>query len=142
VRRVNAAIDRGTLEDSVVDHIIAAESLLQKDAGSPDERTEKGFRLALRAAVLLATAGWSRREIFRAYEPRLGPEKPNCTWRRTPSEVIVLGRDRLPLHEFVEEMGDLMRIVLRKAVAECDLPEFGTGGYWEERILGPDRPHH
>ena len=64
-RRFNAAIDRTSLADAVVDHLIAAEALFLKDAGKPEDRSELGFRLALRAALLLGEDAQDRVTIYR-----------------------------------------------------------------------------
>ena len=50
LRRFNMAADRQQLDDRIVDLMIAAESLFLHDAGSPGERGELRFRLAVRVA--------------------------------------------------------------------------------------------
>jgi len=137
MRRFNAASDRVSLEDAVVDYIIAAEALFLRDVGSPDDRGELGYRLALRAGVLLEGGDRSRRNTVqfmrRAYDLRSviahgGP----------PPSVVKIAGDEVTISRFVDELGSLMRAALTKAVGlYVTDPTFGTAEYWDERILGP-----
>jgi hypothetical protein len=138
-RRFNAAIDRISLEDSIVDHVIAAEALLLKDAGSPEDRTELGYRLSLRAAVFLEDVGRERRPTFKLMKSAYDLRSGIAHGAEAPAEVRVAGRT-VPLPEFVDELGNLMRDVLRKAVDEVAASRgFGTADYWDDLILGPGR---
>lgn len=138
VRRFNAATDRMSLDDAVVDHLIAAEALFLQDAGSPDDRTELSFRLALRMALLLETVGRDRHSTFRfvraAYKLRSGIAHGG----NPPREVRVPECGAIPLAQFVDELARLMRDGLRLAVDRYGSDSsFGSAEWWERLILGP-----
>ena len=48
--RFASAFDRATLQDRLIDLMIAAEAIFLQEDGSPEDRGELSFRLALRAA--------------------------------------------------------------------------------------------
>lgn len=136
-RRFNAAMDRVSLDDAILDHLVAAEALFLKDAGSPEERGELGFRLALRASRFLETGGADRLALHkfmkRAYELRSGIAHGGSS----PAAVKVPGRsDEVPLHEFVDELSAVMGRALRTAIPlYLSDPAFGSSDYWDLLIV-------
>lgn len=60
LRRFNAAVERADSDDTIVDLMIVAEALFLADQG---ERTEMGYRLRQRAALLLQTCGHDWRMV-------------------------------------------------------------------------------
>jgi hypothetical protein len=64
IRRLGYALERGLMEDRVVDFLIAAEAIFLSDAGSAKYRGELQYRLALRAAFLMGTDDASRIVIY------------------------------------------------------------------------------
>jgi hypothetical protein len=137
-RRFNAATDRMSLDDAVVDHLIAAEALFLQDAGSPDDRTELSFRLALRMALLLETVGRDRHSTFRFVKAAYKLRSRIAHGGEPPREVPVPERGAVPLAQFVDELAGLMRDGLRLAVDRYSSDSsFGSAGWWERLILGP-----
>lgn len=136
-RRFNTALDN-SLEDAIIDYMICAEALFLKDVGSPEDRGELGFRLSLRAAVLLEETGIDRRSAFTLIKKAYNLRSTIAHGGTAPTTVKVAGRDEMPLGEFVEELNGLIREALRKAVELYPIePKFGTAAYWDERLLGP-----
>jgi hypothetical protein len=138
LRRFNAATDRVTLDDAVVDHLIAAEALFLHDIGSPDDRTELSFRLALRMALFLEPNGRDRHSTFRfvrtAYKLRSGIAHGG----NPPTEVTVPKSGTLPFAQFVDELAGLMRDSLRLAIDRFRSDSsFGSAEWWDALILGP-----
>ncbi len=136
-RRFNAAVDRTSLEDAIVDHMICAEALFLKDIGSPEDRGELGFRLSLRAAVHLESDGEDKRSVFKYMKKGYDLRSAIAHGGAAPPVVKVPGRDEMSLYQFVEELCRLVRKALRQAVELYPTDAaFGTAEYWEERILG------
>jgi len=52
LRRFNMAADRDSVEDSIVDLMIASESLFLSEVAAPADRGELSFRFAQRAALI------------------------------------------------------------------------------------------
>jgi hypothetical protein len=137
VRRFTAALDRISLDDAVIDHLIAAEALFLKDAGAPEDRGELGFRLSLRAAVFLEKDASEqialRKFVKKAYDIRSGIAHGG------PADSQIKVPDRtpaVPLHEFVDELGAVMRRSFIKAIALYSSdPSFGKPEYWERLII-------
>lgn len=136
VRRFNAAIDRVSLDDAIVDYLIAAEALFLKDAGSPEDRGELGFRLALRAAHFLEATGRDRRSTFKFVKRAYDLRSTVAHGGAPPDAISIAGRDKIPLHEFVDELGNLMRASLIRATDEYAAhTDFATGTYWDRMLL-------
>ena len=53
------------MEVAIVDHLVAAEALFLRDAGSPGERDELSYRLSLRATTLMEAQPERHSELFR-----------------------------------------------------------------------------
>ncbi len=131
LRRFNMAFERQQLDDRIVDHMIAAESLFLYDAGDPGGRGELRFRLAVRAAKFVESPRYAPRQVFdlvrKAYDVRSQivhggsikntalPDKPAATFG-----------------EFVSAFEDVMRLGLRKALID---PQVGQTGYWEDLLF-------
>jgi hypothetical protein len=140
-RRFNSAMDRVSSEDAIVDHLIAAEALFLQDARTPEGRGELGFRLAMRAGTMLEATGRHRRPTFmfmkRAYDLRSTVAHGGSA----PPEVKVRERGNVPLHQFVSELGQLMRDALLQAVREyASRSNFATSEFWDELLLGAPHP--
>lgn len=136
-RRFNAAMDRVSLDDAIVDHLVAAEALFLRDSGAPGDRGELSYRLSLRAATLLETQPARRTELFkfmkaayteRSYIAHGGPSR---------GTVKVPGRAAgVPINEFVDELSSVMRRALQKAISMYPKDSaFGTSEYWDSLIL-------
>jgi hypothetical protein len=133
-RRFNAAMDRTSLDDAVVDHMIAAEALFLRGTGSPEDRGELGFRLSLRAAKFIARDEVQRVSMFKFIKTAYGVRSTISHGDPGPKTVKVPGRagPPVPLSEFVEELGSTMRAALNRAVDAYGAdPNFGTVDYWE-----------
>jgi len=131
LRRFNIAFERQQLDDRIVDLMIAAESLFLHDAGSPGERGELRFRLAVRAAKFIESPRYAPRQVFdlmrKAYDVRSKvvhggsikntglPDKPTAT-----------------LGELVSAFEDVMRLGLRKTLNERQIRQTG---YWEDLLF-------
>lgn len=138
LRRFNAAVDRASLDDAVVDHLIAAEALFLQDAGSPDDRTELGYRLSLRMALFLEAAGRDRHSTFRFMRSAYRLRSRISHGGTSVPEVAVSGQDTLPLPQFVDELAAVMRDALRLAVEHYRSDSaFGSAAWWDRLILGP-----
>jgi len=138
LRRFNAAMDRTSLDDAVIDHLISAEALLLKDAGRPEDRGELGFRLALRGSLLLEPIGRNRRQTFKFLKAAYDVRSRIAHGGTVGPDVHVAGRGVVPAGEFLEELGNLMRDALKAALEHYATdPTFATAGYWETLILGP-----
>ena len=124
VRRFSSAFDRHTLDDQLVDLVIAAEALLLRDAGSPQDRTELGFRLALRGAHFIEHSSITTQEMFRLLKSSY----------RHRSEVVHGGQ--LSDASEVEMLIDVLRVGLRQALRMLARGEpFGTAEFWERLVL-------
>ena len=138
LRRFNAAMDRTSLEDALVDHVIAAEALFLKDAGGPEERGELGFRLALRAGALLEGSGLQRRSTFKFMKKAYDLRSKVAHGGDLGQEVSVPERGSVPIGQFVDDLAQMMREALRKAVEEySSQSNFATQPYWDGLLLGP-----
>lgn len=137
LRRFNAAIDQNSLEDAIVDHVIAAEALLLKDVGGTEGRGELGFRLALRAGALLEADGRHRRSTFKFMKKAYDLRSKVVHGGTAEQEIQVPERGIVHLSKFVDELSQLMREALRKAVREYySQSNFATQPYWDELLLG------
>jgi len=111
IRRLKLASERSSLEDVIIDTMIALEALILADAGSPEERGELRHRLSVRVAHLLGTNADEMtrhyRVIRKAYDVRSrlahgGTLKPgDLRWaelaldlcRQTARQLLVLQSD-------------------------------------------------
>lgn len=136
-RRFNAAIDRVSLDDAIIDYLIAAEALYLSDAGSPDNRGELGYRLALRVATLLEEAPDERLALHRFVKRAYDAKSRISHGATSPAFVKVPGRQaEVPLHEFVEELNSVTRRSLQKAIRLYRAnPSFGTSDYWDSLLM-------
>jgi hypothetical protein len=136
VRRFNAALDRIALDDAVVDHLIGAEALYLKDAGSPEERGELAFRLALRAASFLEKEELDRKTIYKFMKRAYDLRSRVAHGGTLPSTVKIEGRDEIPIYQFVEELGSYMRVSFKRATRKYSSDtSFGTTAYWDGLLL-------
>ena len=136
VRRFSYASERGRPDDQLIDLMIAAESLFLSDAGSPEDRGELRYRLALRAAFFIDSQEYSRREIYshmrRAYGARStivhGSEEVAVRTLKSPKG------EATSLDEFTRLTERIMRAALQKAVRIAK-PGSGMVLDWEGLIM-------
>ena len=139
VRRFSYASERGRPDDQLIDLMIAAESLFLSDAGSPEDRGELRYRLALRAAFFIDSQEYSRREIYshmrRAYGARStivhGSEEVAVRTLKSPKGKAT------SLDEFTRLTERIMRAALQKAVRLAK-PGSGMVIDWEGLIMPND----
>lgn len=136
-RRFNAAMDRVSLDDSIVDPLVAAEALFLRDAGSPGDRGELSYRLSLRAATLLETQPAQRFELFKFMKAAYAERSYIAHGGPSRGTVKVPGRAAgMPINEFVDELSSVMRRALQKAISMYPKDSaFGTSEYWDSLIL-------
>lgn len=136
-RRFNAATDRASLDDAVVDLLVAAEAIFLKDVGSPEDRGELGLRLSLRAANLLEAKPAERLALYKFMKTAYRERSHIAHGGSYRATISVPGRGAgVPLNEFVEELRSVMRRVLQKAIPLYRKDStFGTGDYWDSLIL-------
>ena len=134
VRRFSYALERDRPDDTLIDLVIAAESLFLGDAGDPQERGELRFRFSLRAAFFLAPDIETRKRFFQfmrnAYDARsalVHGGEPD------PRLFRVFGQD-LTLEQFIERLASELRKALHRAV---EIRDAGSGGLlnWDELVL-------
>lgn len=139
LRRFSTAADRDSLDDSIVDLTISAESLFLSEAGSPQDRGELGFRLALRAAVFIDWPDYSRREVFdlatTAYRRRSAVVHGGVVGNTAPLPRQSAG---VPIPQFGQAVEELMRRAIRKSLREgINVSDFGDRDYWLRLLLPP-----
>ncbi len=137
IRRFNAANDRVSLDDSIIDYLIAAEALFLRETGSPEERGELSYRLSLRLAKFLETDPLRRKEIYsfikfayaqRSYVAHGGPSRNSIK--------IPGNKGEIPTSEFVDKLSEVMRNALQKAISIYSVDStFGSVEYWDSLIL-------
>jgi hypothetical protein len=118
VRRFSYASDRDRDDDKLVDLMIAAESLFLSDIGSPQDRGELRYRLALRAAFFIESPEYSKRQVFkhmrRAYDARSaivhGGGEPGAELLKSPMDAPISLRD------FASVTEGLLRAGLEKRI--------------------------
>lgn len=136
-RRFNAAMDRVSLDDAVVDLLVAAEALFLKDVGSAEDRGELGLRLSLRAANLLGNHPADRLAVFKFMKAAYAERSHIAHGGSFRSTVKVSGRDAtLPLNEFVDELSSVMRRAIQKIIPMYGRDaSFGTVEFWDSLII-------
>jgi hypothetical protein len=135
LRRYNMALDRAMLDDSIVDLISAAESLLLSD--SPDT-TELSYRLSLRGANFLNK--YAQIEKLGAFQLlRAGYRQRSAIAHGSlgDAEVKVSAELRLSKSEFAARLAQILRTVLLMAIDEAkNQRDFGSTLYWDRLVLG------
>lgn len=129
LRRFSYAGDRDRADDRLVDLMISAEALFL-----PDESLELGYKLALRSAFFLESAGYERRETFelmkRAYSARgrivHGGSTPNV--RMPDGSQVGLGT-------FTATVAEYMRASLKKAIRVVTGDVEGSISAWDDLVL-------
>jgi hypothetical protein len=134
VRRFGFAGERQRLDDKLVDLMIAAESLFLSDTGAAEFRGELGYRLSLRASVLLKRDGISAREVFqfmkRAYDLRSRIVHGDIV------SAVRLGGQDVPFDHFIARTENYLReAILRIVEAASARDAAGPVVNWEELIL-------
>lgn len=126
IRRLSYAHERHRQEDKIVDLLIAAEALFLSDYNKDDPYIgEIRYRLALRAALFLASKGESQRLIFR--QMRAAYDLRSKIAHGGDIENIKLPKplDGTPtqLEDFVWTIQNYIRVALRKAIDLAVQPE-------------------
>ena len=136
-RRFNAAMDRVSWDDAIIDHLIAAEALFLRDAGSPEDRGELGYRLSLRAATLLEEEPERRAELFKFMRAAYAQRSYIAHGGPSREKIKVSGRTQeVPINEFVEELSGVIRKALQQAILMYTKDStFATSEYWDSLIL-------
>lgn len=131
LRRFSMAWERSLIEDRMIDLMIAAEALFLSGPGSRKDRGEMRFRLALRAACFVETAGMSRRETFGlmrdAYDVR-----SSVVHGGHMEEVNIIKKRSVSADVFTTAVGDVVRRAILKAIAT---PEIGQDNFWDDLIF-------
>jgi hypothetical protein len=135
--RFNLAVDRSSLEDSLIDHMIAAEAFYLKGSGEEETRGELGFRLALRASLFLQETSPNRRDTYRFAKKAYDLRSRVAHGGKLPISIRISGRESaISMNTFVDELAALMQNSIRRAI---DLfatdREFGTAEYWDELLF-------
>ena len=105
--------------------------------GGTEGRGELGFRLALRAGALLEADGRHRRSTFKFMKKAYDLRSKVVHGGTAEQEIQVPERGIVHLSKFVDELSQLMREALRKAVREYySQSNFATQPYWDELLLG------
>lgn len=136
-RRFNAAMDRVSFDDAIVDHLVAAEALFLRGSGSPGDRSELSYRLSLRTAALLATQPEERLELFKFMKAAYVARSHIAHGGASQVKVKIPDRDGgIPINEFVDELSSVMRRALQLAISMYSKDStFGTSEYWDSLIL-------
>lgn len=135
MRRLGYAHERHRLEDSIIDLLIAAESLFLSDSGSASYRGELQYRLAQRAGFLLGNDSAGRLKIYRhmkeAYKLR-----SVVVHGGNPGRLKLEGDGAESLREFVETTKVYVRLALRKIIDLARQPRpSGDLVNWDEMIF-------
>ena len=141
-RRFNMASDRYSIEDSLVDLMIASESLFLSDAAAPADRGELGFRLAQRAALFVDWSEYSRREIFDLVTTAYRLRNTIVHGERLGGKEVQLPRQgAVSISVFRDAVEELMRRAIRKALNEvATVRNFGDREYWLARLFPSATP--
>jgi len=141
-RRFNMASDRYSIEDSLVDLMIASESLFLSDAAAPADRGELGFRLAQRAALFVDWSEYSRREIFDLVTIAYRLRNTIVHGGRLGGKEVQLPRQgAVSISVFRDAVEELMRRAIRKALNEvATVRNFGDREYWLARLFPSATP--
>ena len=123
--------DRDLMEDRIVDLMIAGESLFLHDVGTPQDRGESRFRLALRAAAFAESTQYSKRQIFRVM--REGYDiRSLIVHGGTVARCRLPGKPDANVSELATAVEGIMRAGLRKGLVTPGLTE---EGFWESLLL-------
>ena len=137
VRRFNAAVDRPSLEDSLVDLMIVSEALFLSDQDK--DRGELGYRLRQRAAKLLGASGHGWREIQAVVSRAYNLRSLVVHGADLPPSVNVDG-SKLEITAFIARLSEVIRECLVVSVHEyATNKDFATTAYWDELIMGTDQ---
>jgi|GEM_PF-4881439 len=134
-RRFNAAMERVLPEDAILDYLITAEALFLSGSGSPEERGELGFRLALRASKFLETKETDRLALYKFIKAAYDKRSQIAHGGSLPMTVKV-GGEEVSVHEFVDKLSSVMRRALLTAIDKyISDKDFPTPNYWNLLVL-------
>lgn len=133
VQRFNLAFERDHLDDRLVDLIICAESLFLGD-----EQGELSFRCALRAGQFVEHPVYSQREVFRIMYDAYGVRSKivhGSKRSRKKSKIRLPGKEDVDLNEFADNIEDILRLGLHKALSMDSKSEHRNSAFWEELMF-------
>lgn len=117
IRRFSFAGERFRPEDSLVDLLIAAESLFLSDAGEEGDRGELTYRLSLRFAFFCDDDFYSRRERLQLMRNAYRARSVVVHGGTLDNEKLKLPREgTVSVGKFVEVVEDALRKALHKAI--------------------------
>lgn len=137
IRRFNLAFDRDLVEDRIVDLVVAAESLFLGELDVRD-RGELRYRFALRSAKFIEHPAQSQREVFRVMQ-RAYDARSSVVHGDLPRDTRVFGNQAAGLAMFTDEIEELVRLGLRKALTlAATSNNLRTAKFWDDLVLGND----
>jgi hypothetical protein len=131
LRRFSFSIERDRAEDRMVDLMIAAEALFLHDIGG--ERTELGYRLALRAAKFVESATYGPNDLLKLFREAYGA-RSTIVHGSTPTSLRLPNQGHVPLDEFVTVFEREIRSAIRKSIEMSGRRSFEVR--WDDLILG------
>ena len=124
--RFTSAFDRSTLQDRLIDLMIAAEAIFLQEDGSPEDRGELSFRMALRAAHFIVDPTRDKVAIFDQMKKAYGLRSR-----------LVHGGIHATTPADVDPVSDLVRLALVQALATFRARDaFGRPEFWKALQLG------
>ena len=138
VRRFAFAAERHRPEDTLVDLMIAAESLFLNDL---DRREgELRFRMSLRAGWLLGHDRRSRLDVYRLLRRAYDVRSDIVHGNRLDEKRLVSWSGGHGMGSFVDRIGDLLRQALRRTIeTSATTGKAWTSSDWDELLAGPDQ---
>jgi Apea-like HEPN len=139
LRRFAFAAERHRHEDSLVDLMIAAESLFLNDL---DRREgELKFRMSLRAGWLLGQDQGSRLGVYRQFRRAYDVRSDVVHGNPLDGKRSARASGGLDMQAFVDQVEDLLRQALRRTIeVTARTGKAWTSLDWDELLAGPDSP--
>jgi Apea-like HEPN len=136
LRRFAFAGERHRPEDSLVDLMIAAESLFLNDLGRRDG--ELKYRMSLRAGWLLGHDHGSRLDVYKQFR-RAYDVRSNVVHGNPLNESGLAGTSGVyGMGPFVEVIEGLLRRALRRTIETRKTGTSWTAADWDDLLAGPD----
>jgi hypothetical protein len=136
-KKLQIAIDRWiksktyqTLEDKIIDLVIALEALYLPDAG------ESTFKLAVRASWHLREDRGKRAELFEVFK-ELYKCRSAVVHGGELKENVPIAEETIPISKFITRTQDLCRESIKKIMKQClEEGKFPKNDYWDNLTLG------
>jgi len=137
-RRLAFSEDRIQEDDRLLDLMISAEALYLKDTGSPQDKGELKFRLALRAASWAdpSKVGMTKPEVYKLMKSAYDARSAVAHGGMPDAKLLKHRGQTLTLHEFNKLVESVVRQGILKAVkttAKTKNKKFNPE--WEDRLL-------